>query len=253
MEIAKVCSTGFLLILNGIFAIIGFMLMVAGSAGFAYLEKFSCCINMSGLAGLVAMGLFVLIFSIMGVVGVLKKNKCILYIYVLAVTLCLISEIGAGSFVVAYSATFTAAAKESTDCSNSAITQACVFANAANHKMHSYIDCSFFECCAKDNFTATALYISDKWNTSVCTEHTFNLNKETCDVAKKISFRGKNLMNCQESMVDYRADFYEFFTDNMHWVGAFCVAFGVIQLLSMVGACFIIRSSDAKGELDDSL
>jgi hypothetical protein len=242
----NLCSSAFLLLLNSIFAAFGLIMIIAGAYGYAFLERFSTIINVEGLAGLLSLGVFVFLFSLLGVVGVVRKSRCLLYVYVLATTLCLVAEIGAGAFVVMYANRFTAVAAESTSCDNAtAMGKACVYADAANHELHTYIDCSFYQCCAKDN--ATVVFDG---NFTQCESNTFKLNAEACTALKLVNFRGRKLINCGETQQAYRTDFYAFFVDNVMVVGVLCVVFAVIQLLAMVGACFIIKNAGEKGEFD---
>jgi len=252
--IAMFCTKTFLFLINGIFAILGLGMIGASAYAYSSYAGFTQAIDISSLlalAGLGAMVMFVSCCGICGIVGPKPKRKCFLVCYLIFMVISILAELAVGAAIYAYSNKMGGMNKDgnSTTVADKTIGKGL---DKAEEKVQAFVDCSYNFCCGE----AKNATLSDKLPCDTSTD-TYKVLTEAsvkgttiCDTMEKIKFRGVELTDCS-SAVKYQDAFYGFFTGNLAMIGGLSIAFAVIQLLALIGACCIVKTKREELDFDN--
>lgn len=232
----------FLVLLNSVFVILGLGVMGAGAYGMVKFSEFSDVISMGALGGVVGLGVVIALFSALGAVGACKKNKCMLGFYAVFVSIAVIGEVGCGALVLTMSGSIKNGAKDCPE-GNFVDSTSCKMSEGFATGVSDFIDCTYQACCM-GNTTGTGLA---KLSQEACKAKNMAQKPAICEgVLKEVKIGGKSLIDCGTgdpslaNLKTFRENMFEFFSSNINVIGAAIIGFGVVQLLAIIFACFLM-------------
>jgi len=237
------CLKGFgkfyLVCANVITALLG--LGVIGCASYALIQfnEFSDMFSKVGLGAAVGAGVLTFLVSLSGCYGAMKQNKCLLAIYVAAMTLTFLVFVAGGIGVAIYKG----ALLEITDGS-----KAVALTNDFQQKINSYELKTFSVCCAKPDGYPEPQPCTDTNQfgcyTDVDAYNNFAANA-ICEGLKEIDVNGHPIVGDKPSCgngnaLQFQKDISTFVDDNATYMIAGTATVAVLQFLCLLFSCCLV-------------